>query len=152
MLVLGHSLDWLQRLCVVWLSLATAVLTFFVEDPARSWKPTNARWFSSGLLTRQLQAAVVAGVATRAVPNTLTPQPARAAQDTTHGRRRMVATPTSSSSSRARACSETRPAPTRPFSSVTRTPSSGYSAQALDAFQAGVGSADFAGGMMPDAP
>lgn len=120
-MVLGHSLDWVQRLCVVWLSLATAVLTFFVvEDPARSWKLTNVRWFSSGLLisgavaacgalvlanlpaltgsgaavtvvqadsaspavTRQMQAAVAAGVSTRAVPSNLTPQPAKAAQDT----------------------------------------------------------------------
>jgi peptidoglycan/LPS O-acetylase OafA/YrhL len=48
--LLGHPLGVLDRVAVVWLSLAAAVLTFFViEDPARRLELPNARWFANGI-------------------------------------------------------------------------------------------------------
>lgn len=59
--VLGHSLSWLDRISVVWFSLAAAVLSFFlIEDPARRLDLGNLRWFSSGLV---LSGSVVAASA-----------------------------------------------------------------------------------------
>jgi hypothetical protein len=68
-MVVGHPLDWVQRLLVVWLSLATAVLTFFVvEDPARALKLTNVRWFAGGLAISGAVAAAGALVVTHLPP------------------------------------------------------------------------------------
>jgi peptidoglycan/LPS O-acetylase OafA/YrhL len=119
--LLGHPLTAVQRLVVVWISLAAAVLTYFIiEDPARALQFGNARWIANGLalsgavaaagalvlthlpalvgsgaavtvvqaqsatpqVVRQMQAAVLAGVDTLAVPSNLTPRPAAAASDT----------------------------------------------------------------------
>ena len=48
-MVLHHALTWPQRLVVVVLSLAAAVITFrLIENPARSLKMPNLQWFASG--------------------------------------------------------------------------------------------------------
>ncbi len=119
--VVGHSLGWIDRIAVVWLSLTAAVVSFFaIEDPARRLDLGNLKWFASGLglsasvatacalvlthlpaltghgaavtvvqadsaspaVIAQMQAAVLAGVRTTAVPSNLEPQPAAAAQNT----------------------------------------------------------------------
>jgi peptidoglycan/LPS O-acetylase OafA/YrhL len=68
-MVIGHPLDLVQRLIVVWLSLATAVLTFFViEDPARALRLTNLRWFAGGLAISGAVAAAGALVLTHLPP------------------------------------------------------------------------------------
>lgn len=59
--VLGHSLSWLERIVVVWLSLTAALISFFVvEDPARRLNLGNLKWFGSGLM---LSASVVTACA-----------------------------------------------------------------------------------------
>jgi peptidoglycan/LPS O-acetylase OafA/YrhL len=68
-MVIGHALDWVHRLIVVWVSLAAAVLTFFlVEDPARSLNLTNVRWFAGGLAMSGAVAAAGALVLTHLPP------------------------------------------------------------------------------------
>jgi hypothetical protein len=60
-LIVGHPLDWLGRLGIVWLSLATAVLTYFViENPARHTAKRNWQGFGLGFV---ISGAVVAAVA-----------------------------------------------------------------------------------------
>ena len=59
--VVGHSLSWIERIVVVWLSLTAAVLSFFlIEDPARRLEAGNLKWFASGL---GLSASVVTACA-----------------------------------------------------------------------------------------
>jgi peptidoglycan/LPS O-acetylase OafA/YrhL len=68
-MVIGHPLDWVHRLIVVWFSLAAAVLTFFViEDPARALRLTSVRWFAAGLAMSGAVAAVGALVLTHLPP------------------------------------------------------------------------------------
>jgi peptidoglycan/LPS O-acetylase OafA/YrhL len=60
-LIVGHPLGWIGRLGVVWLSLATAVLTYFaIENPARHTARRNWQGFSMGLI---VSGAVVAASA-----------------------------------------------------------------------------------------
>jgi peptidoglycan/LPS O-acetylase OafA/YrhL len=119
--IIGHSLNSVQRVMLVWLSLVAAVITYFViEDRARALSLGNLRWLTNGLVlststavaavlvlqhlpalvgsgaaitvvqadsaapavTKQMQAAVAAGLHTKEVPRNLTPQPAEAAGDT----------------------------------------------------------------------
>ena len=48
-LMVGHPLSIVQRIMVVWLSLAAAVFSFFaVEDPVRAFKLSNLKWLGSG--------------------------------------------------------------------------------------------------------
>jgi peptidoglycan/LPS O-acetylase OafA/YrhL len=56
-MVVGHDLPWPRRLQVVLLSLAAAVLTYFiVERPMRQLSRSNLQWLQSGLM---LSSAVV---------------------------------------------------------------------------------------------
>lgn len=56
--VMGHELSVVERCAVIWLSVASAVLTFFfVEEPTRRMKVPTLRWLGLGVL---LSATVVA--------------------------------------------------------------------------------------------
>jgi peptidoglycan/LPS O-acetylase OafA/YrhL len=49
-MILGHALSWPDRLAVVLVSLAAAVITFkLIENPARSLRLPNLQWFASGI-------------------------------------------------------------------------------------------------------
>src|ERR1700728_2962125 len=49
-MILGHALGWSQRAAVVAASLAAAFVTFkLIENPARSLRLPNPRWFAGGL-------------------------------------------------------------------------------------------------------
>jgi len=119
-MILGHALGWPERLTVVVLSLAAAVITFkLIENPARSLRLPNPQWFAGGLVlsgsavvaavlvlgnlpslvgqgadatvvhastatgtvTREMKAAVMAGLNTMDAPRNLTPAPAQAHGD-----------------------------------------------------------------------
>jgi peptidoglycan/LPS O-acetylase OafA/YrhL len=57
-MIVGHPLDWLGRLGIVWLSLATAVLSYFlIENPTRHAFKPNWQGFSMGVV---ISGAVVA--------------------------------------------------------------------------------------------
>jgi len=60
-LMVGHPLNWVGRLGIVWLSLATAVLTYFaIENPMRHAGRRNWQGFSMGVV---MSGAVVAASA-----------------------------------------------------------------------------------------
>ena len=60
-MILGHALGWSERLTVVVLSLAAAIITFkLIENPARSLRLPNLQWFAGGLALSG--SAVVAAV------------------------------------------------------------------------------------------
>ena len=60
-MILGHALGWPERLTVVVLSLAAAIITFkLIENPARSLRLPNLQWFAGGLALSGM--AVVAAV------------------------------------------------------------------------------------------
>jgi peptidoglycan/LPS O-acetylase OafA/YrhL len=60
-MILGHALGWSDRLTVVLLSLAAAIITFkLIENPARSLRLPNLQWFAGGLALSG--SAVVAAV------------------------------------------------------------------------------------------
>jgi peptidoglycan/LPS O-acetylase OafA/YrhL len=60
--ILGHALGWWQRLAVVVVSLAAAVVTFkLIENPARSLTLPNPQWFAGGLVLSG-SAVLAAGV------------------------------------------------------------------------------------------
>ena len=119
-MILGHALGWPERLTVVVLSLAAAIVTFkLIENPARSLRLPNLQWFAGGLalsgsavvvavlvlgnppplvgtgadatvvhastatptVTREMRAAIVAGLNTMDAPRNLSPQPAKAHGD-----------------------------------------------------------------------
>jgi peptidoglycan/LPS O-acetylase OafA/YrhL len=119
-MILGHALGWSQRLTVVAVSLAAAVITFrLIENPARSLRLPNAQWFAGGLVlsgsavlaavvvianppplvgtgrdatvvhasiatptvTREMRAAIIAGLSTTVAPRNLSPEPAQAHGD-----------------------------------------------------------------------
>ncbi len=49
-MIVGHALGWPERLTVVVLSLAAAIITFkLIENPARSLRLPNLQWFAGGL-------------------------------------------------------------------------------------------------------
>jgi peptidoglycan/LPS O-acetylase OafA/YrhL len=62
-MILGHALGWWQRWAVVAASLAAAVISFkLIENPARSLRLPNLKWFAGGLAlsgSAVLAAAVV---------------------------------------------------------------------------------------------
>jgi peptidoglycan/LPS O-acetylase OafA/YrhL len=64
-MILGHALGWGERLAVVVLSLAAAVITFkLIENPARSLRLPNLQWLAGGLVlsgSAVLAAVVVLG-------------------------------------------------------------------------------------------
>jgi peptidoglycan/LPS O-acetylase OafA/YrhL len=64
-MILGHALSWPERLAVVLLSLAAAMITFrLIENPARSLRLPNLQWFAGGLAlsgAAVLAAVLVAG-------------------------------------------------------------------------------------------
>ena len=119
-MVLGHALDWWQRLAVVAASLVAAIISFkLIENPARSLRLPNPQWFAGGLalsgsavlvavvvianppplvgsgrdaavvhasiatptVTREMKAAIIAGLKTTDAPKNLTPEPAQAHGD-----------------------------------------------------------------------
>ena len=119
-MILGHALGWPERLTVVVLSLAAAMVTFkLIENPARSLRLPNLQWFAGGLalsgsavvaavlvlgnlpplvgtgadatvvhastatptVTREMRAAIVAGLNTVDAPRNLSPEPAKAHGD-----------------------------------------------------------------------
>jgi len=119
-MILGHALGWSERLAVVVLSLAAAIITFkLIENPARTLRLPNLQWFAGGLalsgsavvaavlvlgnlpplvgtganatvihattatptVTREMKAAILAGLTTMQAPSNLTPQPAHAHGD-----------------------------------------------------------------------
>jgi hypothetical protein len=119
-MILGHALGWPERLTVVVLSLAAAIVTFkLIENPARSLRLPNLEWFAGGLalsgsavvaavlvlgnppplvgtgadaslvhastatptVTREMGAAIVAGLNTMDAPRNLSPEPANAHGD-----------------------------------------------------------------------
>ena len=119
-MILGHALGWPERLTVVVLSLAAAIVTFkLIENPARSLRLPNLQWFAGGLalsgsavvvavlvlgnppplvgtgadatvvhastatptVTREMRAAIAAGLNTMDAPRNLSPQPAKAHGD-----------------------------------------------------------------------
>jgi peptidoglycan/LPS O-acetylase OafA/YrhL len=119
-MILGHALGWPERLTVVVLSLAAAIVTFkLIENPARSLRLPNLQWFAGGLalsgsavvaavlvlgnlpslvgtgadatvvhastatptVTREMKAAIAAGLNTLDAPGNLTPEPAKAHGD-----------------------------------------------------------------------
>ena len=119
-MILGHALGWPERLTVVVLSLAAAIVTFkLIENPARSLRLPNLQWFAGGLalsgsavvaavlvlgnppplvgtgadatvvhastatptVTREMRAAIVAGLNTMDAPRNLSPEPAKAHGD-----------------------------------------------------------------------
>jgi peptidoglycan/LPS O-acetylase OafA/YrhL len=60
-MILGHALGWSERLTVVVLSLAAAMITFkLIENPARSLRLPNLQWLAGGLVLSG--SAVVAAV------------------------------------------------------------------------------------------
>ncbi len=64
-LIVGHQLNWLGRSAIVWLSLAAAVLTYFlVEDPARHLARRSWQGFGMGVLISGSVVATAAVVLT----------------------------------------------------------------------------------------
>ena len=64
-MIVGHQLNWLGRLGIVWLSLAAAVLTYFlVEDPVRHVARRSWQGFGMGALISGSVIAIAAVVLT----------------------------------------------------------------------------------------